>query len=122
LQYGLPVPGTREVTLSQIADAERLGADRRRPAPPARGAPPARPVPHPRPAGPTPRRRPLAALLVPPLLAFAVGIGLLWLAADGIGVSLLREGAWGKWDSGQYLSITTRGYFLQTCTPRGVPP
>jgi len=37
-------------------------------------------------------------------------------------VSLLHEGSWGRWDSGNYLGIAAHGYDIHPCAPGRVPP
>jgi hypothetical protein len=55
--------------------------------------------------------------LLPPLAAFVLARGLLFLAAFKAGqVPWLAE-AWGRWDSGHYLSIATHGFILHPCGP-----
>lgn len=68
----------------------------------------------------TPREA--ALLLWPPLLAFVLGTGLLWVIAARTGHPPWLTQTWGKFDSGQYASIATKGYYAVTCKPRNLPP
>ncbi len=68
----------------------------------------------------TPREA--ALLLWPPLLAFVLGTGLLWVIAARTGHPPWLTQAWGKFDSGQYASIATKGYYAVTCKPQSLPP
>jgi hypothetical protein len=66
--------------------------------------------------------REAALLLGPPLLAFVVGTGLLWVVAARMGFQPWLAHTWGRWDSGQYATIATKGYYTVTCKPRSLPP
>lgn len=63
-----------------------------------------------------PRRRSLAAMMLPPLLAFAVGQIFLMLAAHSNGFDPFQRDTWFRSDSGIYLSIATSGYDLHPHT------
>jgi hypothetical protein len=118
-QIAEPGPLDSEPPGSEPPGSDPPGSDPPERRPP-RSEPPPPPAPH-RPATTLRRWRRVPALLGPPLLAFAVGIALLWFAADRIGTDLGR-GSWGRWDSGHYLSIADRGYVMYPCPPGRVPP
>lgn len=61
-------------------------------------------------------------VVVPPLLAFLFGAGLLWLTVHRLGGHVFSAGTWGRWDSGQYVSIVRDGYRAVPCKPGNVPP
>lgn len=63
-----------------------------------------------------------AALLVPPLVAFLFGAGLLWLTVAKLGGNIHFAHTWGRWDSGHYVSIAREGYRTVPCTVRNLPP
>jgi hypothetical protein len=77
-----------------------------------------------RPAFAGTRRRVLDAtrLLLPPLVAFVLATALLWVVAARTGYPPREATTWARWDSGQYVSIATRGYYTVECTSRMVPP
>jgi hypothetical protein len=68
----------------------------------------------------TPRE--VVLLLGPPLLAFLIGTGLLWVIAIRMGYQPWLSQTWGKWDSGQYASIATKGYYTTPCRSGSLPP
>ena len=57
-----------------------------------------------------------ARSVVPVAAAFALGTGLLWLAALVEGRRFLDPGLWVRWDSTHYLEMARRGFTLSPCT------
>ncbi len=55
--------------------------------------------------------------LLPPLGAFVLARGLLFIAALKSGVVPWSAEAWVRWDSGHYLSIAANGFILHPCGP-----
>jgi len=78
-------------------------------------------------AGPAPGRswravRDPMLFLAPPLAAFVLATALLWAVAARTGYPPRQAKTWARWDSGQYISIATRGYYTVKCAPRNLPP
>jgi predicted membrane-bound dolichyl-phosphate-mannose-protein mannosyltransferase len=60
--------------------------------------------------------RAVAALLLPPLGVFLAMRLALWVVASRAGFDAWdATNAWQRWDSGQYLSIADRGYYVVSC-------
>lgn len=60
--------------------------------------------------------RSAGATALPPLLAFLLAQGFLWVVALGEGVDYFSPEIWVRWDSVHYLSIAKTGYKFFRCT------
>jgi hypothetical protein len=69
-----------------------------------------------------PMVRDATRLLFPPLIAFLLATALLWVVAARTGHPPYQATTWARWDSRQYVSIATSGYYALTCPSQNLPP